>query len=203
MTPAEIAARTQEILGLPPRLEPLAPGELGTEAMAIIVRLRELHGIPQDAPPHPIMTTLGRHPALFSAYFGIGLVLTAAGVLPARVRELAILRTGWLCRAPYQWGEHCAKAHAAGITVEDVERVTQGSAASGWADADRAVLQAAEELHAGAMIADATWAALAGQLDPAQLIELLMLIGHYTQTAYVQNALRLVPRDGNPALAGR
>jgi alkylhydroperoxidase family enzyme len=203
MTPAESAARTQEILGLPPRLEPLAPDQLDAEAMAIIVRLRAMHDIPQDTPPHAIMTTLGRHPALFSAYFGIGLVLMAEGVLPARVRELAILRTGWLCRAPYEWGEHCLKAHDAGITAAEVEQVTQGSAAPGWTDADRAVLQAAEELHADAMIAEATWAALARQLDPPQLIELLMLIGHYTQTAYIQNALRFVPREGNPGLAGR
>jgi alkylhydroperoxidase family enzyme len=89
------------------------------------------------------------------------------------------------------------------LTPEDVERITQGSAAPGWTEAEQAILKAAEELHERAMIADDTWAALAAHLDPPQLIELLMLIGHYTQTAFIQNALRFVPRGSNPGLAGR
>lgn len=59
-----------------------------------------------------------------------------------------------------------------------------------WGDLERAVLQAVEELHADALIGDATWSVLAGHLEERQLVELLILIGHYVTTAYLQNSLR-------------
>ena len=34
--------------------------------------------------------------------------------LPPRDRELLILRTGWRCRAPYEWGQHVVIARAVG-----------------------------------------------------------------------------------------
>jgi alkylhydroperoxidase family enzyme len=81
--------------------------------------------------------------------------------------------------------------------------VTRGSTAPGWSDHDRAILRAVEELRADAMISDATWSVLAGDLDDRQLIELVMLIGQYETVAYYQNALRLRLREGNQGLSAR
>ena len=53
------------------------------------------------------------------------------------------------------------------------------------------------------MVSDATWAALATRLDEKQLIELLMLVGHYHKVAFVQNSLRFSPREGNSGLSAR
>jgi alkylhydroperoxidase family enzyme len=65
------------------------------------------------------------------------------------------------------------------------------------------VLRAAEELRANAMIGDATWEQLAQRLSPYQLVELCVLIGHYSTVAYFQNALRLPLDRGNDGLAAR
>ena len=47
------------------------------------------------------------------------------------------------------------------------------------------------------------WEALAARLDERQLIELLIVVGHYHMTAYLQNTLRFPPRDGNAGLGAR
>src|SRR5262249_2898421 len=129
--------------------------------------------------------------------------LLGNGTLPARARELVILRIGWLCRAPYEWGEHVELAKRAGISTEEIERVTRGSASDGWNDPNRALLQAVEELFADAMISDATWAVLAHHFDEKQLIELPILVGQYQTVAYFQNSLRLRLQRGNRGLRAR
>lgn len=190
--------------GLPgaPRVAPLAQEELCDAAWDVILRMRRLTSYPLDAPAEPFFTTFGRHPALFDGFMRLGFAIMAETAIPPREKELVILRTGWLCNAPFQWGEHVAKGRISGLGDDEIERVKEGSAAKGWSAKDRALLSAVEELHADAMIADATWAALTQWLDERQLIELPVLVGQYHMTAFLQNSLRLAPtRDqhGEPA----
>ncbi len=131
----------------------------------------------------------------------LGISAMASAMLPLRTRELIILRTGWLCGAPYQFGEHVVTAKKIGFTAQDIERIKLGSSAEGWDDTDRAILKAAEELHDNAMISDATWTALAQRLSPGELIELPMIVGHYHLTAFLQNSLRFRLSDYNLGLA--
>ena len=62
--------------------------------------------------------------------------------MTVRERELAVLRVAWLCRAPYEWGEHVELAKLCGVSAEEIERVTQGSSAAGWSDHECALLLA-------------------------------------------------------------
>lgn len=199
-TPGE---REREILGQPPRIAPLEPSQMGDKAQEIAARLRAAAGSPDTGQVPEIVATMLRHPELYEKHLNLGIALLGEGVLPARLRELAILRTGWLLGAPYEWGEHVAIGKRAGLTVAEIERVTQGSVAQGWDEHDRAVLLAAEELHASAMISDATWSRLSAFLDDRQLIELPYLIGNYTKVAYLQNALRFRLGPTNPGLSAR
>jgi alkylhydroperoxidase family enzyme len=125
------------------------------------------------------------------------------GKLSPRDRELVVLRIGWLCKAPYEWGEHVKIGKRVGLTQEEIERATRGSTAPGWGEDDRAIVRAAEELHQDAMIADETWEVLSRRLDEQQLIELPLLVGQYQGLAYLQNALRLRLIPGNPGLSAR
>ena len=104
--------------------------------------------------------------------------LLGQGALAARDRELAILRIGWLCQAPYEWGEHVHVAKTVGILSDEIERITVGSTAPGWCEKDAAILRATEELYADAMISDDTWAVLETHFDTQQLIELPIVVGY-------------------------
>jgi alkylhydroperoxidase family enzyme len=204
MGPDEIAARHAEVVGSAPRIEPLRPDELDESAIAFhestrVVGNREDHERTLADLPEIIGTML-RHPDLLKQHTELGVYLAVGGALPPRDRELAILRIGWLCRAPYEFGEHVIIARKLGFSARDIAALKSGSGDPHWAEHERAVLGAAEELFGNAAIADPTWAVLAQSYDARQLIELPMLIGHYQQLSYLMNSLRLRLHNGNAGL---
>ena len=203
-----IKQREAEVLGQPPRIASQDRGEYehkvrdATRALRAGI-VRDERELPLDAIPE-IMFTLCHHPDLWGKIMALSLQMQGdTGVLSPRDRQLAILRTGWLLQAPYEWGQHVQWSKLVGITSEEIERVTLGSTAPDWTAHERAILQAAEELRDRAMVSDATWATLAEQLDDRQLFELLALIGQFTTIAYVQNGIRLRLEPGNAGLAAR
>ncbi|MCQ4045284.1 SDR family oxidoreductase [Streptantibioticus rubrisoli] len=135
-----------------------------------------------------VFTTLVRHPELFRRFLPFGGYLLRDGRLPARTRELLILRTAYNTGAGYEWGRHVPLARAAAVTDEEIRRVAAGPDAAGWAPADAWLLRAADELHRGASLSTATWSALAADHDEAQLIEITMLVGQYHMVAFFLNS---------------
>jgi 4-carboxymuconolactone decarboxylase len=133
----------------------------------------------------------------------MGIQLAGRGELSPRERELAILRVGWWCGAPYEWGEHVTVAKRYGITADEIERITQGSAAAGWSEHEWAILRGVEELLGEQMISDATWAVLAKRWNERQLIEFPVLVGQYFAVALQQNSLRVRLDAGNSGLRER
>lgn len=179
-----------------PRIPPLPPEEQDDQA-------RELLGQANapGAPASNIFTTLVRHPGLFRRWLPFGGKLLA-GKLSARDRELLILRTGWLCTSPYEWGQHVLIARTSGVTDDEIERVKAGPDAPGWSADDATLLRAADELHTDHRIGDATWAALAERFDERQLIEVPMVVGHYHLVAMTLNSLGVQREPGVPGLDG-
>lgn len=170
-----------------PRIPPLTPDECDEQQAELMA--------PIAGQAVNIFATLVRHPGLYRrwAAFG-GKVL--AGKLPARDRELLILRTGWRCQAEYEWAQHASIAKASGLSVEEIERVKDGPAADGWDAFDAALLRAADELHDDSVISDGTWAALAERYDEKQLIEVPMVVGQYHLVSYTLNSLGVPIEDG-------
>lgn len=201
MLPPEV--READIVRKPPRVLPLHPDQFDDDAFAVLAALRGAIASPPTTEMPEFNATMLRHPELYRVHSALALKLFK-GALAPRDRELAILRTGWLCQAPFQWGTHVKVAkRVAGLSEEEIERVTQGSAAPGWSQHDRAILRAVEELHGNAMISDETWAVLALSLDEAQLLELPILVGQYQGVAYLQNSLRIRLAEDNKGLSAR
>lgn len=227
MSDRELSARQALIVDHPPRLAPLEPDQLSEEALGVLAGLIELNRTFATRSPEqldeliaaheagttavgaealeraltPVIRVMLRHPALFARHIELSTHLFARGTLPARERELVILRVGWLCRAPFEWGEHVHIGKGAGLSSEEVERITQGADAPGWDEHDRALLRAVEELLSQAFISDATWSAL--RYDDKQRIELILLVGQYQTVAFYQNSLRVPLSEGNLGLVTR
>jgi alkylhydroperoxidase family enzyme len=199
---AAIAAREAEVTGKPQRIEPLQPEEVSGAARELIDRVRASAGAAAATEIPEYFRTMVKHPEIFRCQLELGTVIFK-GRLSPRERELAVLRVGWLLRAPYEWGEHVDIAKRYGVSAEEVARVTQGSSAPGWSEHDAAILKGVEELLSEQMISDATWATLARSWDEAQLIEFPMMVGQYVATAYVQNSLRMRLAPDNPGLTYR
>jgi alkylhydroperoxidase family enzyme len=166
-----------------PRIDPLPPGEHDEEVRELLEGVI----VPGGAASN-IFGTLVRHRGLFRRWLPFGGKLLS-GRIPARERELVILRTAWLCRSNYEWGQHLLIARAAGISDDEIRRVQSDPDADGWETFERVLLRAADELHADACIADDTWAELAARYNERQLIELPMLVGHYHMVAFALNSL--------------
>lgn len=109
--------------------------------------------------------------------------------IPARDRELLILRTAWLSRGEYIWAAHHADyAAKAGLTVEEVARITKGPDANGWTRFDATLLRTADELQASRFVSDATWQALGERYDDRQRQEVVLTVANYTMLAMYFNS---------------
>ncbi len=173
-----------------PRLAPLAPDQIDPE-----LRLGDT--------PLNIFRTLAHHPKLLKRWLVFGTHLLAKSTLPPREREIAILRVGWLCKAGYEWGQHTQIGRSAGLSDEEIERITRGPDAEGWSDAERTVLRATDELHEDSFVSDATWAALSKHFDTQQLLDLIFTVGQYHLVSMALNTLGVQPEPGTPGLPER
>ena len=174
-----------------PRIPPLPDDEQDERARSVLPQ------VAADGMANNIFTTLVRHPGLFEKWLRFG-GKVLSGRLPARDRELLILRTGWRCRSVYEWGQHVLIARAAGLTDEEIRRVQEGPDAPGWSDLDAALLRTADELHDDSCITDATWAALAAAYDEKQLIEIPMVVGQYHLVSFCLNSFGVQREAGVP-----
>jgi 4-carboxymuconolactone decarboxylase len=140
--------------------------------------------------PMHIFTTLAHQPDLFRRWLGFGGSLLD-GHLPGRLRELVILRTATRFNGRYEWAHHLDLGAAQGITPAELEALGGSLTAVEWDPFERAALAAVDETADDGAVSDATWSALADRLDSGDLIELLMLIGHYLMLSTVLRSLRV------------
>src|SRR4051794_441727 len=99
----DFETRQQEIVGKPPRVSPLRHQRIAEEAEAFSSRIRAAAGAPATHEVPEYVATMLRHPALYEKHVALGTELLGNGMLSSRQRELAVLRTGWPCGAPYEW----------------------------------------------------------------------------------------------------
>jgi len=200
----DIDDRHRHVVGDGPRIQALEGDSVDPQALALVNAVRAGAGAQPVAPDSvpDYMRTMMKHADIFRCQMEMGTAIFT-GRIPRRERELAVLRIGWLSRAPYEWGEHVDIAKRCGVTDAEVERITRGSSAAGWSDHDRAIVRGVEELLADQALSDETWNVLAQSWDEAQLIEFPMMVGQYVATAFVQNSLRIRLSHDNPGLSHR
>jgi 4-carboxymuconolactone decarboxylase len=152
--------------------------------------------IEQDGRALNIYRTLAHHPKLLKRWAVFGTHVLYRSTLPARERELIILRTGYLCRSEYEWSQHVVIGKAAGLTDDEIERIKEGPEARGWSADDSALLRAADELHFESFITDATWDELSKRFDTKQLIDVIFTVGQYHLVSMALNTLGVQLEEG-------
>lgn len=184
-----------------PRLRPTTDAEWTPEQAALMAPLVE------RGADFNIFRTMVRDPEAFRAFMAWGnYILSRKNGLPAREREIAILRIGWLCRAGYEWGQHLVIGKRSGLVDAEIEAIKAGEKGAGWSDADRAILAACDELHHDRFITDPTWVRLAAHFDQKQCADLVYTVGQYTQVSMLLNSFGVQPDAGltiDPAIDGR
>lgn len=180
-----------------PRLVPLPFAEWDEQARATLLphlRRPELYlSGALDAPPMPVVLELfAHHLALSASWLPFTEMLAGSDAkLDVRHRELVILRVAWRTRSGYEWRQHRRMGAEAGLSPEELEAVPQGPGAEVWGPLERSLLQAADEMIDRFTVGDETWRDLAGHFAPAELLELLFVIGGYLCLATVLNSVGL------------
>jgi len=168
-----------------PRIYPLEESEWDQEVREV------LEGVPGGKTKrYPnIFTTLARHVELLKNYFIFSTHIMVKSTLPAREREILILRIGWLCRSEYEWGQHVVRGKMAGLTDDEILRITEGPESEEWDPFEAALLKAVDELHSDAFISDSTWETLANRYDTRRLMDLIFTVGQYNLVSMALNSL--------------
>jgi alkylhydroperoxidase family enzyme len=87
-----------------PRVEPREKADLSADELEFMGRFEE--------PWFNIYRTLIHHPDLMRRWLVFANHVLGKSTLPAREREIVILRIGYLCRAGYEWGARADRAAA-------------------------------------------------------------------------------------------
>jgi alkylhydroperoxidase family enzyme len=168
-----------------PRIPPLSDAELDPE-------LREILGVTSQGVGGGrvlnIFRTLGHHPKLLKRWLVFGSHVLAKSSLPARERELAILRVGWSCRSEYEWGQHVVIGRASGLGDDEIRRIAAGPDAPGWSELDALILRGADELVRDHFLSDATWKGLSTHWTTEQLVDFVFAVGQYTLVSMALNS---------------
>ncbi|HXM55274.1 MAG TPA: carboxymuconolactone decarboxylase family protein [Candidatus Dormibacteraeota bacterium] len=149
-----------------------------------------------DGPPLNIFATLAHHPRLLKRFNVLGGLFLGRGVLPAREREIVILRTGWRTRCEYEFGQHVVLGRRAGLTDEEIRLLAREDGE--WPAEDAALVRLADELHATRDVSEDLWAELSAHWNHAELLELVMLAGFYGMVSGFLNAARVQREPGLP-----
>lgn len=100
--------------------------------------------------------------------------------LPPRLREIAILRVGYISDSAYEVFQHEALARHVGLSEEQIAAVKAGTANPGILGEDgAAVLSFAEDLVYNIRASDETLAAVRKHLDDIQVTDLILVTGMY------------------------
>ncbi|MFZ4687783.1 MAG: carboxymuconolactone decarboxylase family protein [Polymorphobacter sp.] len=187
-------------MDLPHRIEQarIAPLELEHWEPELLTAATGNRPAEMGAPETPVLNvlkTVANHPRLAKHFMGWAGQLLLRSSLPARDRELAILRVGWLCRATYEWTHHVEIGlDHAGLTAADIDKVRAG-ATPGSDAPDDVLLRAVDELVDDHFVSDATWALLATRYDQTQLMDLVFVIGNYTMISMALNSFGVQLED--------
>ncbi len=153
--------------------------------------------------PLNIFGTIAHHPRLLKRFMNFAGLFLNKGLLPAREREIVILRVGWNCQSVYEFGQHTVIGERVGLSLDEVAGLTRDVVTGQWSDEDAHLIAMADELCADNCVSDATWHALAQKWNEAELIELVMVAGVYRLVSGFLNTMGVELDADTPGWPGQ
>lgn len=172
------------------RIEPLRADEAHAAATAA--------GVPAMMADLNVFRVLLNHPRVARVVNDLLSTLLFDSKLDTRLRELIIMRIGWLTGSDYEWTQHWRVARLMGVDAEDLLAVREGPQHPRFGSAESAVLAATDETVKDGSVSAATWDACAQALgwDTEKLIELIAAIGTWRMIAALLESLEVPLEDG-------
>ena len=148
-------------------------------------------GVPDYMAELSIFQVLLNHPRLARTFNDMLATMLWHGALDPRLRELVIMRIGWLTACDYEWTQHWRVASGLGISAEDLLGVRDWPSHQEFGAAERAVLAATDDVVRDGAVSAESWAACERELqgDTTVLIELVTAIGAWRMVASMLHSL--------------
>jgi len=136
---------------------------------------------------YKFMNVVSINKRLFRPFISFNARLMPYGTLERTDTEAIILRTATICGSPYEWKQHEYIGSRAGLTAEQVELITNDPQSDQLDPRFAPLMTATGELLADRVLTDATWDELSKTYAPAQILEIVMLVGNYAMLAGALN----------------
>ncbi len=152
--------------------------------------------MPPGVEPLTLFTAIAQSPRAWEKFGGGS--MSGKGPLPFREREIVIDRTSARTGNEYEWGTHTKLfAAKAGLTPEEVRATFDGPADDAcWSPREAVLIATVDALLDRKKLAPVEFDALAAEFDPAQILEIVQLVGFYHGVALIVGALDLQPEAG-------
>lgn len=168
---------------LTPRIAPVDPqtAELNDTQRAMLASRADYN----------LYKTLVKHVELYNRWSPLGRVLLNSSTLPARDREIIMLRMGWLCQAEYEWAQHAriATADNIGMTDEEVRNIAVGIDAGNWTDWEKTLITMVDELRYDTLISEDTWNKLRANYSKEETMDALFTAAQYQLVSMALNSI--------------
>jgi 4-carboxymuconolactone decarboxylase len=189
----------------PPRMPPLTSETSTVEAKEMFDRWRS--GPFKGSDQNPVLLTFAHNPKLADLFSALNIHLLSTTSLPLRERQIAIMRTAWICDARYMWSSHLRTSLRLGLEPKLFGALQVGALDPYFTQFERTVIHATEDLVRDRLISDANWKALAAEWSNKQLLDFMFTVGTYVCIAAVMRStgvqreeelLELAERYGAP-----
>ena len=133
-----------------------------------------------QAPINVVRMMAGASPAVFEGFGKFSGAFYRGSSLPADLREVAILRTGFISKSKYEVFQHVASARTLGMSDAVISAIEHGGEHPGVLNAaQQAVLGFTEDVVRNVRASDKTLAEVRKHLNDAQTLDLILVIGLY------------------------
>ncbi|MSP04294.1 MAG: carboxymuconolactone decarboxylase family protein [Acetobacteraceae bacterium] len=172
--------------------------------------LGEAMGLPARRTGSEAFRVVANNPGVARVAFTQLAQLLENNKFDTRLREMMIMRIGWVTGSAYEWAQHWRVASEANIPSEDVLAVRDWRNSDRLTPADKAILTATDECLEGKSISDASWAEVIKYVtDPGEQVEFVIAMGNWMSFSLLFRNLRIPlapsitvwPPDGLPSPA--
>jgi alkylhydroperoxidase family enzyme len=131
-------------------------------------------------PPNVMRMLAGATPGVYRGFGAFSLTLFQDSPLSPQLREIAILRVGYLSNAAYETFQHEAFARHVGLTDAQIDAIREGGAKTSLlGEAGAAVVAFTDDLVRNVRPSDATLSAVRAHLGDQVVKDLIFVIGTY------------------------
>lgn len=134
---------------------------------------------------------MAHSPEIGLQFLRLGSAILFKGVIPAKLRELAIVRVGILNKAIYEYTQHVRIALRVGVRQEQIDALDNWEDSDEFDEIERAVLRFTDEETLNVRVSDETFTQVKTYFDDQEIVELTTIIGYYCMVCRILEVLQV------------